>query len=119
MTLFPLQQLAIHSNMINFRISLAAQLSDDGPVHLNASRPNQFLGLSTGSNPCRRNDFLKPFKRHIEDFDVVSESCESTEYLESPEMPGSPETPAITVEEGAYSAASEAQIVKGFSPCAV
>ena len=66
MTLFAgLKQLAIHADVISFRISLAAQLGDGGSIDLYMAGGNQFFGFAPRSDPGGGDDLLQAFRRHV------------------------------------------------------
>ncbi len=56
--LLTLQQLAIHADMIDLRIRLAAEFRHGRAVHLHVAGGDQLLGLAPRSNSGRSNDLL-------------------------------------------------------------
>jgi hypothetical protein len=58
----PMQQLAVHANVVAASISLSAQLGHYLAVYLHAALFNQFLGPAATRHPSTRQDLLQPFQ---------------------------------------------------------
>ncbi len=97
MPLRAVKKLAVDTNMIGFRVGLAAQFSDHLAIYGHESAGDDLLGLAARSNSGGGDDFLQTFSRHVRV--VLQETRRTTQdsILQRKNNPGSRVTSIVTV----------------------